>query len=85
MLVRRVHVLLQFPGKNFQLGLCSAGFIGRDAPCAVGMLRCSVSVLTQNEEVCSADASVFCPAMCSHLENRNHSYEVHVNNNTPPV
>ena len=35
------------------------------------ILRCSVSVLTQNGEGCSADASAFSPGMrCSHLEIR---------------
>ena len=42
-------------------------------------MRCSVSVLTQNGEVCSADASVYSSGVrCSHLEIWKILYEVHV-------
>ena len=43
------------------------------------ILRCSVSVLTQNGEVCSADASALSPGMRARTwKSGNYFYEVHV-------
>ena len=59
---RWIHVLRQFPRLLDELHTVSTAKWTR-------ILRCSVSVLKQNGEVCSADASVYSPGMCySHLE-----------------
>ena len=70
---QRIHVLHQY-----------LALFGRIAHIIYGVkwtriLRFSVSVLTQNGEVCSADASALCPGMRARTWKRgNYFYEIHV-------